>query len=311
MLEADGPLSYNGRMKTQTPPFLVLLALALTMGCSWFALPTAAPATTPPILPVTSTPTEAPAPTPQAGTLDLRPTDQMRMVYIPGGSFQMGGPDGTAQPAHSVTLDAFWIDQTEVTNSMYRLCVEQGSCTPPSDLAYYDQGSLPVVYVTWTQARSYCDWAGGGTGEVHLPSEAQWEYAARGTDGRAYPWGDDWDCSKANAGGTCGSDTFETLAPVGSFPAGASPFGVLDMTGNAWEWVYDVHDAQYYSAYPTDQWPPNPTGPTEADYNFHVVRGGAWKYNNPLYLLAYVRVRGGTENALPTTGFRCARSISQ
>jgi len=310
VLEAQDRFSYNGRMKTQTIPLLMLLALALTMGCSLFASPTAAPATASPVALPTSTLTEAPVPTPQAGTLELRPTDQMEMIYIPGGSFEMGGPDGDAHLVHTVTLDAFWIDQTEVTNAMYRLCAEQGSCTPPSDLTYYDQGSLPVVYVTWTQARDYCDWAGGGTGEVHLPSEAQWEYAARGTDGRAYPWGDEWDCSKANAGGTCGSDTFETLAPVGSFPAGASPFGVLDMTGNAWEWVYDIHDAQYYSAYPSDQWPPNPTGP-ETGGDFHVVRGGAWKYNNSLYLLTYVRVRGGTENALPTTGFRCARDASQ
>jgi formylglycine-generating enzyme required for sulfatase activity len=190
---------------------------------------------------------------------------------------------------------------------MYQACVAAGGCsTEPSNLEYYDQVNLPVVYVSWLQAKAYCEWAGGPAQDVDLPTEAQWEYAARGTDERTYPWGNEWDCSRANVSGTCGSDTFEGPAPVGSFPAGASPFGALDMTGNVMEWINDFHTGNYYSSLPADQWPPNPAGPA-TDTGFHVVRSSAWKANNSIYRRAYSRLRGGTNDTINTVGFRCAR----
>lgn len=217
----------------------------------------------------------------------------------------MGGQDGSALPVHNVSLDAFWFDRIEVTNAMYKRCVAAGVCQTPFNLEYYDRDEFPVVHVNWYQAKAYCSWAGGNGWEAFLPSEAQWEFAARGTDGRIYPWGNDKDCSNANSGGTCGNDTFDSLAPVGSFPAGASPFGALDMTGNVGEWVNDIHAARYYETFPPDGWPVNPKGP-ETGPDFHVVRGGSWRPNNPLYLRTFHRIRGNSDIALDHVGFRCA-----
>ncbi len=189
----------------------------------------------------------------------------------------MGGMDARSapdeRPAHDVTLDAYWMDQLEVTNAMYLLCVQSGSCTPPQSLKSSDRRpdyftnptykDYPVVYVTWGQAKAYCGWAGR-----RLPSEAEWERAARGDDWRTFPWGEDKaDGLRANFNMQLG-DT----SRVGTYPLGASPFGVLDMAGNVAEWTNDFYSATYYST--LGDTAVNPTGPATSSSLRRVVRGG-------------------------------------
>ncbi len=167
------------------------------------------------------------------------------------------------KPAHSVTLDAFWIDRTEVTNGQYRQCVEAGACEEPTcwDNADLNAPDQPVVCVTWDDAQAYAGWAGG-----RLPTEAEWEKAARGTDGRLYPWGENVpDCQTANFKGCVGR-----TPTVGSQPGGASPYGALDMAGNAWEWVADWYDETYHGDAPVQ----NPQGPASGERR--VLRGGSF-----------------------------------
>jgi formylglycine-generating enzyme required for sulfatase activity len=188
-------------------------------------------------------------------------------VPIPAGEFLMGSPDNVGSsdehPQHTVYLDAFWIMQTEVTNAQYAKCVAAGACSAPDnnrwqDAAYADH---PVIYVDWNQASAYARWAGG-----RLPTEAEWEKAARGTDGRTYPWGNE--APAASLANCC--EFVNDTTPVGSYPAGASPYGALDMAGNVWEWTADWYDGSYYSQSPVQ----TPTGP--ANGNSRVVRGGAY-----------------------------------
>ena len=169
--------------------------------------------------------------------------DGMEMVYIPEGEFLMGSRDSdkdansNEKPQHKVYLDGYWMDKTEVTNGQYSKCVADGACTQQESKAsstrsnYYGNivfTNYPVIYVDWSQAQAYCHLGGG-----NLPSEAQWEKAARGTDGRIYPWGNrPPSCEFANFS-DCGEDT----KAVGSTPAGVSPYGLMDMAGNVWEWV--------------------------------------------------------------------------
>ena len=262
----------------------------------------------------TSTPAQTSSPSPTEThalgivSTHVSPKDGMVMVEIPAREFLMGSDNGDAdeKPQHTVSLDAYWIDQTEVTNGMYAQCVAAGSCAPPGDTSSYTHNSYygnleydhyPVIYVDWQQANAYCGWVGG-----RLPTEAEWEKAARGADVRTYPWGEGIDCSLANYSGkdngnaVCVGDTTE----VGSYPGGASAYGVLDMAGNVWEWVADWYDTSYYEHSPSE----NLQGPDSGDGR--VVRGGSWDY--------YVRsVR--TSNRYKYTpgfsryyvGFRCVR----
>jgi len=252
----------------------------------------------------------------------------MTMLYVPGGEFTMGSTDAdidailaecsdcerdwytNEQPQHTVTLDAFWIDKTEVTNAQYRECVEAGACTASAyaDESDYNGDQQPVVGVDWSQAKAYCEWAG-----VRLPTEAEWEKAARGTDGRTYPWGNEWDvqttrrCNFSDKNDPTGpSDTeaddgYARTAPVGSYLAGASPYGVLDMAGNVWEWVADWYDADYYDNSPGN----NPKGPNSG--GSRVLRGGSWS-DVWFYVRAASRSDYSPSGRGNYIGFRCAGS---
>lgn len=196
----------------------------------------------------------------------ISPKDGMELVYIPAGNFLMGldGLLSNQEPEHEVYLDAYWIDRTEVTNAMYRLCVQEKVCSSPGWDKYfpYEQfQNYPVVYISWTQAKEYCEWAGR-----RLPTEAEWEKAARGTDARLYPWGNEEPTSDLLNFARINGD----IVAVSSYPSGASPYEVMDMAGNVWEWVADWYDDYYYSISPQD----NPKGPDSGYYR--VCRGGGW-----------------------------------
>jgi len=191
------------------------------------------------------------------------------MVLIPAGPFTMGSDSGDSdeQPVHEVTLDPFYIDQYEVTNARYADCVAAGVCKLPGCATAYDNPDKvnhPVVCVNWEQANTYCEWRGG-----RLPTEAEWEKAARSDDQRTYPWGENITCQLANYGG-CEGDT----TPVGSYPDGVNPYGVYDMAGNVWEWVADWYDATYYATAPSL----NPQGLDSGELK--VLRGGSWNYDD-------------------------------
>jgi formylglycine-generating enzyme required for sulfatase activity len=230
------------------------------------------------------------------GSTMVNPSDGVVMVYVPEGEFLMGSEDQDAwdreKPEHTVYLDAYWISKHPVTNQEYRACVEAGECRDPGNTQDYSDPAYeahPVRYVNWHDAQTYCEWAGG-----RLPTEAEWEKAARGTDGRRYPWGDENPtCSLANYSG-CVDET----TPVGSTPAGASPYGALDMAGNVWEWVADWYADDYYSR-ALDE---NPSGPDSGDYR--VLRGGSWGVNE-WYLRVSNRLGRYPGNWYNNNGFRC------
>lgn len=193
------------------------------------------------------------------------PIDNMILVFVRAGEFMMGSEVGSEdeQPIHTVHLDSFWIDQTEVTNAMYAACIDAEGCAPlagsAADLS--DDPGFSVQGAAWQEAAAYCAWAGR-----RLPTEAEWEKAARGTDGRLFPWG-----NESPTGELANFDQLhDGLVSVGSFPAGASPYGALDMAGNVYEWVSDWYAEDYYASSPAN----NPTGPDSGIQR--VLRGGAW-----------------------------------
>jgi formylglycine-generating enzyme required for sulfatase activity len=220
------------------------------------------------------------------------------MVYVPSGNFLMGSGDTDPEayfnelPAHTVYVAAFWIDRTEVTNAQYAKCVDAGACPPPCDWEddEYNSNDQLVVCVDWHKAQAYCDWS-----SARLPTEAEWEKAAQGTDGRIYPWGDEKpDCTKANNSGCLGH-----TSPVGSYPAGSSPDGALDMAGNAYEWVSDWYDGAYYAVSPVT----NPQGPASGQER--VRRGGSY-LSDPELVRSALRTGQSPDYAYLNYGFRCA-----
>lgn len=287
--------------------------------------PTSTPSAT---LSVTQTPTaipptRTPAPTlavvnPQIGTISTG-ADGMTLLFVPEGEFTMGAAAKdalaecqrlrsdcrlewftNAEPAHTVNLSAFWIDETEVTNKQYAACVNAGKCSLPFQINSYTHESYfgnsrfddyPVIYVAWQNAYDYCEWAGR-----RLPTEAEWEKAARGTDGRMYTWGNDKPTSELLNFALKMGDT----TPVKKFPRGISPYGAYDMAGNVWEWVSDWYDENYYRTSPAS----NPMGPAAGVDR--VSRSSAW-----IFYDFDVRVTDRYGNYPKTTnnvmGFRCAR----
>jgi formylglycine-generating enzyme required for sulfatase activity len=235
------------------------------------------------------------------------------MIKIPAGTFTMGndkeGPGD--RPAHKVTLKSFYIDKTEVTADAYRACADAGVCTarnvhPKRGYAAgaygcnieKERGSHPANCVDREQADAYCTWA-----KKRLPTEAEWEYAARGSESREYPWGNSAPTSCAQAvlsgiGGSCGQR--KGTMPVGSAIDGASPFGVLDMAGNVFEWVADGY-APYDAGDQTD--PLVPLGNKKG-----VIRGGSWDYSAQAAKTSF-RTSWVSEAGNASIGFRCARSI--
>ena len=201
------------------------------------------------------------------------PLDGAALVWVPAGEFLMGSKDGEGSadecPQRTIYLDGYWINKTEVTVAQYRKYCQATGRTMPSEPSWKWSDDHPIVNVSWEDASAYAEWAGAA-----LPTEAQWEKAARGTDGRVYPWGNDWDASKAQCSKAKWGDA-NTPAAVGSFPAGTSPYGCLDMAGNVWEWCADWYDAGYYKTAPAR----NPPGP--ATGTSRVLRGGSWDFIDP------------------------------
>ena len=265
------------------------------------------------------------SPTIKPGETRVSPNDDMVSVYIPAGKYRMGsletdiGSDYDEFPQHLVDLSAFWMDQTVVTNAMYARFLNEMGNQIEERSTWLDAGdedvlinqqdgtwkpqkgfeNHPVVEVTWFGARAYCQWAGR-----RLPTEAEWEIAAHGTllgegEERIYPWGDEINCEKAQYA-NCGGG----LLPVNSKPAGASPTGVLGLSGNTWEWVTDWYANDYYAESPLE----NPKGPSEGVTR--VLRGGSWEYDWK-HLRAANRRHNGPSVSMHDYSFRCVADEGQ
>lgn len=271
-------------------------------------------------LPLNSTSTESSTPIPPPLPTEITDAKGVTMRLVPAGKFTMGSDADDAlaecqkyrsdcqrdwftdeEPPHEVYLGVFYMDKYEVTNALYKACVDVGVCAPPYNASsstrssYYGNSQYddyPVIYVNWNMAKTYCEWRG-----ARLPTEAQWEKAARSTDGRTYPWGEGIDCDKANYNFRCVGDTTK----VGSYESGKSPYGIYDLAGNVWEWVNDWYDENYYQSSPAS----NPLGPESGTYR--ALRGGSW-YVSDSYVRASYRTWFDPTLTFDRIGFRCARS---
>jgi formylglycine-generating enzyme required for sulfatase activity len=327
--------------KTVVPFLSLTLLVVATTGCTC-STPSIAPTEAPTEKPtLTEAPTEKPTPAPATvgprfdlGDFKWRPPDLTLMVYVLPQGFTMGSTDEELyaalelcgehsadcrdrfereQPAHHVMLlRGFWIDRTEVTNGQYRQCVAARACEPPAESGSYTRESYygdstyddyPVIHVSWHSATAYCEWAG-----ARLPTEAEWEFAARGLDGRIFPWGDELDGTRLNyCDVNCEfdwadesfDDGYADTAPAGSYPKGASWCGALDLTGNVAEWTAD-----WYGEYPSER-QTNPTGPTSGERR--VMRGGSWDLGW-FHARAADRSHEHPDFHSSTLGFRCAAS---
>lgn len=325
------PFAQNGgqSLDTQTAATIALLP-TITPSPITTLIPTITTLMPTPSTTTTRTPTDSTlilTMIPVTPVTQVSDKDGMTLLYVPASEFKMGAASSDTQanadekPQHTVYLDAFWIDQTEVTNAMFKKFIDatsyktdaekQGSGYvfdvttqlwsdtnganwqhprgPSSNLNGLE--NHPVVQVSWNDAKAYCQWAGGD-----LPTEAQWEKAARGTDGRLYPWGNDTpDKTRLNYN----LEVWDTTS-VGIYPTGTSPYGALDMAGNVWEWVRDWYDGKYYGS-PLAR---NPENTTES--GVRVLRGGSWFYG-----ASDVRASNRFSN-VPVIryinyGFRCTR----
>ncbi len=241
----------------------------------------------------------------EAPSARLRVPPAAELVQIRGGSYLTGDSQGGPgeRPVRRVTLPAFQIKRMETANSEYFQCVKEGACSEPRDYLERRQPEFPVTGVSWFQARDFCLWWGG-----RLPSEAEWESAARSTDGRKFPWGNEFDWSRGNfADGTAPDfgrqDRYEEVAPAGSFGDGASEQGAVDLAGNAAEWVGDWFDPLYYTRSPQS----SPKGPPWG--SLKIVKGGSYrsvvKENSPSPYRAAAKMPLSPDLARPDVGFRC------
>ena len=227
-----------------------------------------------------------------------------KMILIPAGEFIMGSPEGEGdddeRSQHTVFLDAFYIDKYEVTNAQYKQFINATGHEAPDywNDERFNQPNQPVVDVSWHDAVAYAKWAG-----KRLPTEAEWEKSARGTDGRKYPWGNKLGILTCNS--DIDIDGYQYTAPVGSFPDGASPYGVMDMAGNVWEWCADWYDSAYYSRSPQQ----NPKGPDSG--STRVLRGGSWNiYPYLTFLCCATRLKESPDIRSNRIGFRCVRDVT-
>lgn len=295
------------------------------------------PTSTIPIPTITASPEPTATPEPELGSKKIREKDKMVMVFVPEGPFIMGSnkEKPVEKPEQSVTLDAYWIDQTEVTNDMFQAFVQTSGYKTVAeddgwsfvtstksnafsqstgadwkhpqgpDSSLVDLGNHPVVHINWDDANAYCEWSGG-----RLPTEAEWEKAARGTDGRTYPWGNEVpDGTRMNfadshfpEGAKGVDDGYRFTSPVGTYPEGASPFGVMDMAGNVDEWVAGTFDVY-----------PGGDKNASADFgkDFHILRGGSWS-SAAIYTRSSFRYGDKPfmkiKRHMSIDGFRCAYS---
>ncbi len=283
--------------------WMFLAGTLLLAACTPASNPSPTTASLPTPIPtiVTSAPEATQPPTlvpvslagPQSGT-SMVWIDGSQLAYVPAGDFIMGMGVGNA-PQKTVTLDGYWIGVSDVTNKMYAQCVATGNCAAPAQevgtpvYTNPDYGDYPVVGVTWDMAANYCQWAQGG-----LPTEAQWEKAARGQNAAVYPWGNDnIACDLLNFKGCLGHTN-----GVNDYPAGRSPYGLLDMAGNVFQWVNDYYEEHYYDGMPAQ----NPPGPASGDT--HVIRGSSFE-SEAAQTLSAVRHFGNPAYHSRDLGFRC------
>ena len=240
------------------------------------------------------------APAPKRVEAGINPKDGAEMVWVPAGEFLMGSTDDEGvrdeRPQRKVYLDGYWMYKTEVTVAQYRKFCKATNREMPEAPEWGWKEDHPVVNVSWHDAVDYAKWAGAS-----LPTEAQWEKAARGTDGRVFPWGNEWDA------GACANSVSWSLKgtkPVGSCPAGASPYGCVDMAGNAWEWCADWYDEAYYGNEAPSRNPPGPASGSD-----RVLRGGSWHLDYFVFFRCAYRISFSPDlRSGDFGGFRCSRT---
>jgi serine/threonine-protein kinase len=312
-------------IKNKAGSLLVTILLVLLSGCGPVSVSTA-------LTDVPHTlPTEALKPTsvPEVGDPQTRIRDGMVVVHVPAGQFEMGSSDVPhEQPVHTVALDAFWIDQTEVTNAMFTAFLNERGNQVEEGISWLEPGAgqrgiiyghieekngvfrsqtgyedYPVIEVSWYGAAAYCSWAGG-----RLPTEAEWEYAARGPKAKVYPWGNTFDGKLVNyCDANCTydwkdsnfDDGFAQWTSVGSYPSGESWCRALDMAGNVWEWVSDWWSEDYYAHSPIK----NPQGP--ASGTMRIARGGSWFDEGWQVSASYRKGLTPSSYRMHWVGFRC------
>jgi len=243
-------------------------------------------------------PVPVPSVTPRSLQVEITDSKGVTMRLVPAGEFIMGSDDtnaGDAKPAHAVMLDDFYMDVYEVTRGQYKECITAGVCSESKNLAgidsFYADSNHPMSAVDWDQSKTYCEWRG-----ARLPRETEWEKAARGTDGRTYPWGEEFDASYVQL---TPDEKGDSLSDVGTYKKGKSPYGMYDMAGSVFEWTADP-----LTVYPGNQ----------GDHSYYrdtdrVLRGGSWDYPDRFVLSTWFRFASFKGDNSGYTGFRCARDV--